>query len=137
MADLAEQWLQDRVLKVRTAELYRGLLRNHLLPAFRDVRLSEMDETAVRRWRKERLDTGSREQRTFGPVTVAKAYRLLHAIFETAVDDQMVRRNPCRIDCAGKDAGRGYRGEPQGAYGAAGAFEHARCDDLPARDQGP
>jgi len=34
---------------------------------------------------------------------VAKAYRLLHAIFETAVDDQMVRRNPCRIEGAGKE----------------------------------
>jgi hypothetical protein len=28
---------------------------------------------------------------------------LLHAIFETAVDDQMVRRNPCRIEGAGKE----------------------------------
>ena len=34
---------------------------------------------------------------------MAKAYRLLHAIFETAVDDQMVRRNPCRIEGAGKE----------------------------------
>jgi integrase len=34
---------------------------------------------------------------------VAKAYRLLHVIFETAVDDQMVRRNPCRIEGAGKE----------------------------------
>jgi integrase len=99
----AEQWLHDRVLKVRTADLYESLLRNHLLPAFRDVRLSEIDEAAVRRWRKERLDTGARAQRPFGPVTVAKAYRLLHAIFQTAVDDQMVRRNPCRIEGAGKE----------------------------------
>jgi integrase len=99
----AEQWLQDRVLKVRTADLYHSLLRNHLLPAFRDVRLNDIDEAAVRRWRKERLDTGSRAQRRFGPVTVAKAYRLLHAIFETAVDDQIVRRNPCRIEGAGKE----------------------------------
>lgn len=34
---------------------------------------------------------------------MAKAYRLLHAIFETAVDDQMVRRNPCRIEGAGEE----------------------------------
>jgi hypothetical protein len=33
----------------------------------------------------------------------AKAYRLLHAIFQAAVDDQMVRRNPCRIEGAGKE----------------------------------
>jgi integrase len=75
----------------------------HLLPAFRAVRLSDVDETAVRGWRKERLDTGSCAERPFGPVTVAKAYRLLHAIFETAVDDQMIRRNPCRIEGAGKE----------------------------------
>jgi hypothetical protein len=42
-------------------------------------------------------------ERQFGPVTVAKAYRLVHAILETAHDDQMVRRNPCRIDGAGKE----------------------------------
>ncbi len=34
---------------------------------------------------------------------MAKAYRLLHAIFEAAVDDQVVRRNPCRIGGAGKE----------------------------------
>jgi hypothetical protein len=31
-AAFAESWLHDRVLKPRTAELYDGLLRNHLLP---------------------------------------------------------------------------------------------------------
>ena len=35
-------------------------------------------------------------------MTVAKAYRLLHAIFATATDhDRLVRRNPCRIEGAG------------------------------------
>jgi hypothetical protein len=32
-----------------------------------------------------------------GRSTVAKTYRILHAIFATAVDDDLVRRNPCRI----------------------------------------
>jgi integrase len=99
----AEQWLRDRVLKVRTVELYQGLLRNHLLPALGGVQLSHIDEAAVRRWRKERLDSGPKGERPFGPVTVAKAYRLLHAIFETATDDKIIRRNPCRIDGAGKE----------------------------------
>jgi Phage integrase SAM-like domain len=31
------------------------------------------------------------------PVTAAKAYRLLRAIMNTAVDDGLIRRNPCRI----------------------------------------
>ena len=100
----AEQWLQDRVLKVRTLELYRGLLRNHLMPTFAEIRIGNIDEAAVRRWRKERLDAGLRASRSFGPVTVAKAYRLLHAIFATAADDdRLVHRNPCRIEGAGKE----------------------------------
>ena len=99
----ADQWLQDRVLKVRTRELYAGLLRNHLYPAFRTLRLVEIDEASVRRWRRERLEAGKVADRTFGPVTVAKAYRLLHAILETASDDRLIKRNPCRIDGGGKE----------------------------------
>lgn len=49
------------------------------------------------------MQAGPTAQRPFGPVVVAKAYRLLHAIFTTAVDDRIVRRNPCRIDTAGKE----------------------------------
>jgi integrase len=103
-AQYAEQWLRDRVLKVRTEELYRSLLDNHLLPTFGRMAMGEIDEAAVRRWRKERLEAGRKAQRPFGPVTVAKAYRLLHAIFTTAADqDRIIRRNPCSIDGAGKE----------------------------------
>ncbi len=38
-----------------------------------------------------------------GPSTIAKTYRILHAIFATAVDDEVIRRNPCRIKKAGQD----------------------------------
>jgi integrase len=51
----------------------------------------------VRRWRKHLLDAG------VGPVTVAKAYRLLKAILNTVVDDGLIRRNPCRIKGAGQE----------------------------------
>ena len=57
----------------------------------------------MRRWRKERLNAGPAADRPFGPVTVAKAYRLLHAILATAADDGLIRRNPCRIEGAGKE----------------------------------
>jgi hypothetical protein len=101
--DYAEQWINDRVLKARTQELYRGLLQNHLTPAFGHLALADIDEPSVRRWRKERLSFGPHAARPFGPVTVAKAYRLLHAILATAADDQIIRRNPCRIENAGKE----------------------------------
>ena len=45
---------------------------------------------ARRRWRR-RLDAG------VSAVTVTKAYRLLKAVLNTAADDGLIRRNPCRI----------------------------------------
>lgn len=101
--EYAAQWIHDHILKVRTQELYRGLLCNHLIPTFGQFAIGEIDEASIRGWRKERLDAGLHAQRPFGPVTVAKAYRLLHAILATAADDQIMRRNPCRIDNAGKE----------------------------------
>jgi integrase len=101
--DYSGQWMKDRVLKGRTPELYDGLLRNHLLPTFGGEPLVSITLASVRRWRKERLNAGPAAARPFGPVTVAKAYRLLHAITETAVDDELIRRNPCRIDGAGQE----------------------------------
>jgi integrase len=51
----------------------------------------------VRRWRKKLLDSGVSE------VTAAKAYRLLRAVFNTALDDGLIRRNPCRIKGADRE----------------------------------
>jgi integrase len=34
-----------------------------------------------------------------GAVTVAKMYRLLKAVLNTAVEDELIRRNPCKIKC--------------------------------------
>jgi integrase len=103
--DYAEEWMRDRVLRKRTVELYTGLLKNHLYPTFGEVSLSDIDEASVRRWRKARLEAGPNAKRPFGPVTVAKAYRLLHAIFETAAEeDRLIPRNPCHIKGAGQEA---------------------------------
>ncbi len=101
--DYASGWIADRVLKPRTEELYRALFRNHLDPYFGNRPIGDIREADVRRWRKERLETGPRAPRPFGPVPVAKAYRLLHAILATATDDGLIRRNPCRIKGAGEE----------------------------------
>lgn len=45
----------------------------------------------MRRWRADMLSAG------VTPVTAAKAYRLLKSILATAVDDGLIRRNPCRV----------------------------------------
>jgi integrase len=43
------------------------------------------------------LDSGT------GPVATAKAYRFLRAVMNTAVDDGLIKRNPCRIKGAGSE----------------------------------
>ncbi len=82
----------------RTVELYRGLLRRHILPTLGNRELGQITLPLVRQWRAERIAAG------VGPVTVAKSYRLLKAIFNTAADDELVRRNPCRLAGAGSEA---------------------------------
>jgi Phage integrase, N-terminal SAM-like domain len=59
----ADSWVRDRMLKPRTEELYRGLLKNHLLPFFGNRAVGEIREPEVRRWHKERLTAGPRPTR--------------------------------------------------------------------------
>ncbi|MEU3917862.1 tyrosine-type recombinase/integrase [Streptomyces sp. NPDC029004] len=96
--EYALRWVKERRLSPTTDELYRRLLRLHILPAFEDLDLGEITAPRVRSWRSERLDSTGAE------TTVAKSYRLLKAILETALEDELIRRNPCRIRGAGKES---------------------------------
>lgn len=89
-------WLKERGLAPTTVDRYGGLLRLHILPTFGGKDLDEITPPSVRTWRAERL-------KATGATTVAKSYRLLKAILQTAVDDDLLRSNPCRIKGAGKE----------------------------------
>jgi len=55
----ASDWIEERPgLRPKTIELYRYLLRRHLVPLFGTRPLAEIREPHVRRWRKDLLDTG-------------------------------------------------------------------------------
>jgi integrase len=92
LCDYATAWIEERPnLRPKTIVLYRYLLRGHIAPYFKAKTIAEIKEAHIRRWRKELLDSGT------STVTTAKAYRLLKAVLNTAVDDGIIRRNPCRI----------------------------------------
>ncbi|WP_432745388.1 site-specific integrase [Streptomyces sp. JH002] len=95
--DYAAEWVEDREISPTTDELYRRLLRLHLLPTFGNQDLDQITAPKVRAWRTER-------KKATGATTVAKSYRLLKAILETATEDELIRRNPCRIKGAGKES---------------------------------
>lgn len=88
----APSWLAPR-----TVVLYEGLLRLHIEPTLGKLELSAVTPGRVRAWRSSLLAGG------VGQVTVAKTYRLLRAVMNTAVDDELIRRNPCRIKGAGRE----------------------------------
>ena len=97
-ADYAGTWIEERPgLRPKTVELYGYLLRRHLAPALGHLAIADIQPSQVRRWRKQLLDAG------VSAVTVAKAYRLLKAVLNTALDDGVIRRNPCRIKGAGQE----------------------------------
>lgn len=90
-------WMKERDLADTTAERYEGILRNYIEPYLGRRPLAEIREPSIRQWRKTLQDAG------VGAATIAKAYRMVHSMFNTAVDDLLIRRNPCRIKRAGQD----------------------------------
>jgi integrase len=71
--------------------LYEYLLRLYLMPHLGQITVGKMDPSAIRRWHS-LVSEG--DQST---VTTAKAYRLLRQILQVAVDDRLLRSNPCNL----------------------------------------
>lgn len=83
----ARRWLAERELRPRTREQYDYLLRVHVLPAFGELRLTQMAAGAVRTWM----------AREAPPTAKAQAYALLGSIMKQAVTDGILERTPCTV----------------------------------------
>ena len=90
----SETWLKGRDLAGGTRMLYRIILHNQILPAFEDVPLTAITPAMVREWH-----AGLRTET--GPTQRARAYSLLRTILGTAVTDDVIPANPCRVRGAG------------------------------------
>ena len=89
-------WLKSRLnLRVRTVELYQGLLAHQILPYFKDIEIGKLSTGSIRNWYANLLNTGLAQS------TVAKAYRLLRTILNSAIEDNLIKVNPCSIKGAG------------------------------------
>jgi len=89
----ADAWLAGRNLTGRTRSHYRNILEEHILPAFGDTELRAITPTAVRTWHASLL--------VDKPTIRAHAYSLLRAICTTAVSEEILDANPCRVRGAG------------------------------------
>ena len=98
LSDFGSAWLSEHPgLADTTRERYEIAFRLYVVPAFGDRAVNEVREGDVRRWYAAFANEG------VGRASMAKAYRVLRAILNTAVDDGLIKRNPCRIKGAGDD----------------------------------
>jgi integrase len=100
IVEYAPAWLAMRrkpdgqPLAPRTVEYYRDVMNRYILPKLGTRTLSSLRIDDVRRWHAAVNDQA-------GAITAAKAYRLLRVILNTAVEDERIASNPCKIRGAG------------------------------------
>ena len=85
----AQQWITQRNLKPRTRLLYLDLLERHITPALGAIGIGNLSADDVNRWYAKTLIDR--------PTARAHAYSLLHAICASAVEQELIARNPCQI----------------------------------------
>src|SRR3954454_175565 len=144
---LAERRVRGRPLAPRTVDTYRHSLDMWILPFLGEMPLRTLTPAVVRRWHAElAASTGTTPTR--------QAYSLLRAILNTAVADDAIGRNPCRIRGAGQphtperplieprrhrtsDRGDASRTRGDRPARTLGAPPHRRGSRTPARRHGP
>ena len=85
----AEKWVAQRDVKPRTRAEYDRLLAKLILPTLGDEVLAAITPEAVRTWH---AALGAQK-----PTQRARAYALLKSILATAVGDELIPTNPCKI----------------------------------------
>jgi integrase len=93
-AAYAESWLEHRAIRPRTRENYRYLLDSLILPVLGDRTLTEITTSDVRAWH--------HGLGTEYPTRNARAYGVVTAVFNSAVDDELLDRSPAWIKGAGQ-----------------------------------
>jgi integrase len=88
--DYAEQWLIHYVAvacKPSSGRVIRGIVHNHLLPAFGARTLESITRTQVKTF-------VAQQQQRYAPTYVRNLVRTLHTICAHAVDEEVLDRNP-------------------------------------------
>jgi integrase len=91
--DVADRWMATKVhLRPSTRTLYDWLLTKHIRPTFGDQPIGSITTLDLQMWIADR-HANSR----LGPNSVAKAYKIIRAVMESAVDAGLILRSPCRV----------------------------------------
>jgi integrase len=83
----------------RTMETNRSIIRRHLSPTFGHVHVRDITRHMVGAWH-------ASMQPTTGPVALRNAYFVLSRIMKEAIQDDLIKANPCQLVKAGRDASK-------------------------------
>jgi integrase len=104
LSEYAEQWERQVVhLEQSTRRIYSDNLRLHIVPDLGDVPLGRLTTELLREWlsalmakpnTRRKMADDEAPRPALSPASVHQAYRTLHRVLETAVDDDRIGRNP-------------------------------------------
>jgi len=95
----ADRWMATKAptLGLATQDLYRYLLRRHVVPRFGSMAVGRITAAEVQAW------LADLHRSELSPNTVAKAYRCLSGAMDGAVDAGLIARSPCTLKGAGTE----------------------------------
>lgn len=91
LATYAEQWLQAATAGMGTVDLYEGVVRNHIKPHLGGRQLRSMTQPSlIQGWLKTLQDADLEAS------TISWVHSILTAILDSAVEDGLIVKNPCK-----------------------------------------
>jgi integrase len=87
--EYAQRWLKqmNAAVKPQTMLRYESILRTHVLPEIGAIKMVDLNRSTVKNWLIAKQSVKSKS-------TAHHCYRVLHVIFEEALDDRLLRANP-------------------------------------------
>ena len=93
VAEYIRSWLDTAEVSPKTAERYRQLAEQQIIPHLGSNVLQKLKPAQVKDWHQTLLKSGGKDARPLSARTVGHAHRVLHCALAAAVASEMVARN--------------------------------------------
>ena len=96
LSEWSQDWLEALDVAIRTEDVYRSLLRRHILPRWGDHGLVDISGIKAAAWAKELRDRG------YSATTVTAVTKLLSLLLADATEERLIAANPIRARRRGR-----------------------------------